>query len=65
MAKKIKFALKLNDVDVRTLESLQENFEFEKVVAYFLDGKLLTQLTLTSNFATLSVWSIQAMKKLI
>ena len=44
MAKKIKFALILNDVDVRTLESLQENFDFEKVVAYFLDGKLLTWL---------------------
>ena len=44
MSKKIKFALKLNDVDVRTLESLQENFDFEKVVAYFLDGKLLTWL---------------------
>ena len=45
MAKKIKFALKLKDeADVRTLEALQEHFDFEKVTAYFLDGKLLEWL---------------------
>lgn len=45
MAKKIKFALKLKDrSDVRTLEALQEHFDFEKVTAYFLDGKLLEWL---------------------
>ena len=45
MAKKLKFALKLKDeADVRTLEALQERFDFEKVSAYFLDGKLLEWL---------------------
>ena len=45
MAKKIKFALKLKDgADIRTLESLQEHFDLEKVTAYFLNGKLLEWL---------------------
>lgn len=44
MAKKIKFALKLNDAEIQTLDSLQENFDLEKVTAYFLNGRLLTWL---------------------
>lgn len=45
MAKKIKFPLKLkDDFQVRTLEELKEHFDLDKVVAYFLDGKLLTWL---------------------
>ena len=45
MAKKIKFPLKLkDDFPVRTLEELKEYFDLDKIVAYFLDGKLLTWL---------------------
>ena len=45
MAKKIKFTLEMKDgVQVRTLEDLQENFDIEKVVGYFSDGKLQTWL---------------------
>ena len=44
MAKKIKFALKMNNVDVRSLETLRENFDFEKAAAYFLNGKLIEWL---------------------
>ena len=45
MAKKIKFPLKLkNDFPVRTLEELKEHFDLEKMVGYFLDGKLLRWL---------------------
>lgn len=45
MAKTIKFPLKLkNDFPVRTLEELKEHFDLEKIVGYFLDGKLLTWL---------------------
>lgn len=41
MAKKIKFALAMKDgVKVRTLNELREHFDLEKIVAYFLDGKL-------------------------
>lgn len=37
----IKFPLKMkNNVEVRDLRSLQENFDQEKAVSYFLDGKL-------------------------
>ena len=45
MAKKIKFPLKLkDDFQVRTLDELKEHFDLDKIVAYFLDGKLLTWL---------------------
>ncbi len=45
MAKKIKFPLTMkNDVKVRTIEDLREYFDLEKVVEYFLDGKLLAWL---------------------
>ena len=45
MAKKIKFTLEMKDgVQARTLEDLQENFDMEKVVGYFTDGKLQTWL---------------------
>ena len=44
MAKKIRYALKMNNVDVRSLESLKDNFDLEKVTAYFLNGKLLEWL---------------------
>lgn len=45
MAKKIKFPLKLkDDFQVRTLEELKEHFDLNKIVPYFLDGKLLIWL---------------------
>jgi len=45
MAKKIKFPLILkNDAQVRTLEELQENFEFDRIYDYFVSGKLVTWL---------------------
>lgn len=43
--KRIRFALEMKDgIQVRTLEDLQENFDLEKAVGYFLEGKLLTWL---------------------
>ena len=44
MAKKIKFALEMNGVKIRTMEELQENFDLDATVQYLLDGKLLTWL---------------------
>ena len=45
MVKKIKFALKLkNNVPVRDMETLKENFNVEEITAYFVNGKLLTWL---------------------
>lgn len=45
MAKKVKFPLDMgNDVFVRTLDELKENYNTEKVTEYFLDGRLLTWL---------------------
>lgn len=45
MARKIKFPLEMKDgTMVRTLEELKENFDFEKLVTYFLNGKLYTWL---------------------
>lgn len=45
MAKKIKFSLIMdNNVQVRTLEELRENFNMEKVIAYYSDGKLINWL---------------------
>ena len=41
MVKKIKFALEMKDgFKVRTLEELRRNFDLEKVVEYFVDGRL-------------------------
>lgn len=46
MAKKIKFPLLLkNDIHVRTLEELRENFDFDKLTDYFVSGKLSTWLS--------------------
>ena len=43
--KKIKFALEMKDgIQVRNLEDLRDNFDLEKTVGYFLDGKLITWL---------------------
>lgn len=45
MAKRIKFALEMKDgAQVRNLEDLKENFDLEKAIGYFLDGKLITWL---------------------
>lgn len=45
MAKKVKFPLDMgNEVYVRTLDELKENYNTEKVTEYFLDGRLLTWL---------------------
>lgn len=42
MAKKIKFPLEMKDGNkVRTIEELRDNFEPEKAIEYFLNGKLL------------------------
>ncbi len=41
MKRKIKFPLILkNDIEVRTLEELRENFDLEKIIVYYLDEKL-------------------------
>lgn len=41
MAKKIRFSLKMrNGAEVRLFEELQENFDLESVLGYFVDGKL-------------------------
>lgn len=45
MVKKIKFALEMaNGIKARTLEDLQENFDLEKAMGYYFDGKLLEWL---------------------
>lgn len=44
MAKKIRFPLKMNGADVRTIEELKENFDLESVLGYFANGKLVTWL---------------------
>ena len=45
MAKKIKFPLSMkNDAQVRDLDELREHFDLDKVIGYFLDGKLLSWL---------------------
>lgn len=44
MAKTILFGLQMNGADVRSLESLKENFDLEKMTEYFLDGRLLRWL---------------------
>lgn len=45
MAKKIKFPLEMaRGVQVRSLEELQENFDLEKVVGCYMNGKLLIWL---------------------
>ena len=45
MAKVIKFALELkNGEQARTMEDLRAHFDIEKIVAYFLNGRLVTWL---------------------
>ena len=45
MAKKIKFALEMADGEqVRNIDDLKEHFDVEKVVGYYLNGRLLTWL---------------------
>jgi hypothetical protein len=45
MTKKIKFPLEMNKgVQVRTIGELKENFDVEKILEYFVDGKLQTWL---------------------
>lgn len=44
MAKKIRFSLKINGADVRTIEELRENFDLEGVLGYFANGKLVIWL---------------------
>ena len=45
MAKVIKFALELkNGESARTIEDLRQYFDLEKVIAYFMNGRLLTWL---------------------
>ncbi len=43
MAKKM-FTLKMNGVEIRTLDDLRNNFDLEEVVGYFKTGELLTWL---------------------
>ena len=40
MVKKIRFDLKLSGRNVGTLEELRENFELERIIQYYNDGKL-------------------------
>lgn len=45
MAKKVKFALEMADGEqVRNIDALKEHFDLEKVVGYYLDGRLLNWL---------------------
>ena len=45
MAKKIKFSLEMdNEVRVRTLDELRANFSLEKVLEYYINGKLVIVL---------------------
>ncbi len=45
MAKKIRFPLEMeNDIEVRNLEELKENFSLARVIGYINDGKLVTWL---------------------
>lgn len=44
MAKKIRFPLKMNGTDIRTIEELREHFDLESVLGYFANGKLATWL---------------------
>ena len=45
MAKKIKFPLEMKDgVKVRSLDELRENFDLERLISYFIDGRLVTWL---------------------
>lgn len=44
MAKKIRFPLKMNEMDIRTIEELRANFNLESILGYFANGKLSTWL---------------------
>ena len=46
MAKKMRFPLEMeNGITVRSLEELRDNFSFERVMSYYLDGRLVTWLS--------------------
>lgn len=41
MVRNIKFPLEMkSNVEVRNLEELQENFDFNKIINYFIDGTI-------------------------
>lgn len=62
MAKKIKFPLKLkDDFQVRTLEELKEHFDLDKIVPYFLDGKLL--IWLKARYYEPEVKAVRSLRK--
>ena len=45
MAKRIRFPLEMeNDIEVRNLEELKDNFSLARVIGYINDGKLITWL---------------------
>lgn len=45
MGKKIKFPLIMKEeIQIRTIEELRDNFEFEKVMEYYINGKLMKWL---------------------
>ena len=45
MAKKIRFPLEMeNDIEVRNLEELKDNFSLARIIGYINDGKLVTWL---------------------
>ena len=44
MARTIKITVYMNDVPIRTMEEMRENFDLAKATEYFLDGRLLRWL---------------------
>lgn len=69
MAKKIKFPLKLNSADCRTLNEVRENWNINEVYVYFVDGRLLTwckdrHYIQADKIAEISIEDSNARKKL-
>lgn len=69
MAKKIKFPLKLNSADCRTLNEVRENWNINEVYVYFVDGRLLTwckdrHYIQADKIAEISIEDSDARKKL-
>ena len=67
--KKIKFPLKLNGADCRTLSEVRENWNVKDVYVYFVDGRLLTwckdrHYIQADKIAELSTEDADARKKL-
>ena len=61
-AKKIKFPLKLkDDFPARNLEELKQHFDLDKIVTYFLDGKLLTWLE--ARYYDIEAKAVRELKK--